>query len=168
MIAGGCVLSDLLVRGPELLFGRWGLLVMRDAVPLELSALLWNVPKYRFKHYSALLLLLAPALTRFMSYRCLAILSAAVMVPHACIVVKLTLEDNTFLLKTDLFFACWLATGAHTLIHAARWRALIAVSIAGHLGLLAYTGASFTIEPYRAMLRRCAVLLEPRWSGGAQ
>ena len=150
LLVGGSMvyLPYLLVLGHELLLGRRGLLVIRDAIPLDLSALLANVPKYQFKHYSTLLLLFVPALLRLRANSRLALLSAAVMIPHAYIVVKLTLEDNTFLLNTDFFFACWLAVGARVLIDSSRWPWAIAPIVA-HLGLLIFSGILFTGRSYR-------------------
>jgi hypothetical protein len=62
-----------------------------------------------------LLLFVVPALFALRRNRRFIALSLAVAVPHLYLVLKLTSEDNVFLLNTDFFFACILAMGCREL-----------------------------------------------------
>ncbi len=142
MVLGGTVayLPYLLVFSNELLYGHRGLLVIHDSIATDWGALTSNVLKYQFKHYTALLLLLLPALLLIRANRRLAILTLAVAVPHLYIVVKLTSEDNTFLLNTDFFFCCWLALGMRAMWEHAGWRRLVYLPLAGQVAILLASG----------------------------
>lgn len=144
VLAGTVVyLPYLVIDGRELLWGRRGLLLVRDATPIDLPLLMVNTVKYQVKHYTTLWLLALPAVLVVRSQRRLALLSAAVVLPHAYVVAKLTGEDHTFLLNADPFLCVWLAQGAALLLAHRGWRWAVPTVFAGHLILYAASGTIF-------------------------
>ena len=101
----------LIVHGRELLWGVRGLLVIHSKMPPEPVAVARNFPKYQFKQFTAMLLLLVPAVLTWRKYQRVWILAAAVAIPHLYVILKLTGEDNVFIFNTDFFFAMLLALG---------------------------------------------------------
>lgn len=143
MLAGGTIvyLPYLLLMWRELFFGRRGLITIDSGIPLTFEPLYRNFPAFQFKHYTALLLLLIPAMFEIKRSRRFAILTAATLLPHLYIVITLPLEDNTFLLPTDAFFACWLALGVRRLLTLPYGYVLAAAPPLAHLALLLISGA---------------------------
>ncbi|MBC8090089.1 MAG: hypothetical protein H7Z40_22760 [Phycisphaerae bacterium] len=141
-------LPYLVVHGHDLLWGRRGLLAINTNVAPNPVAGLMNFPKYQFKQFTALLLLSIPAmwvLRRNVRFFWLAV---AVAVPHIYVIIKLTGEDNVFILNTDFFFAAALALGWTQLSHT-RWRWLGPLALAGHLSLYVVSRSLFAFEHHR-------------------
>ncbi|MEP6764207.1 MAG: hypothetical protein ABJB66_07860 [Gemmatimonadaceae bacterium] len=139
----------LVVYGHELLWGARGLLVIREGTKSSLSSTLINFPKYQFKEFTFLLLLLAPACLAIRKNQKFFALAAAVAIPHIYIILKLTGEDNVFILNTDFFFSAILALG---------WMALAsrkwgwwggATLLAAHVGVYIASGALFSFETHK-------------------
>lgn len=152
-LAGGAALvylPYLAVLGRELFWGRRGLLDINDAVALDLAATLTRVPLYQFKHYTFLLLLLLPALWAVREHRRFLALTLAVVVPHLYIVMKLTSEDNVFLLNTDFFLACWLVLGWRQLEKTRLGRWIAPAPLVAHVALLLAAGSLFAFQNNRA------------------
>ncbi|MBL0937493.1 MAG: hypothetical protein IBJ03_01280 [Gemmatimonadaceae bacterium] len=150
---GVFVLAGTLVYAPylltcwrELFWGRRGLLVVREAARMDLSLLAVNTLKYQFKHYTALWLLMIPAVIHWREQRRFAWISLATVLPHLYIVAKLTTEDHTFLLNADAFICAWMALGAFVLVRDRRFRWLAPVPLVLHLGLYLRAGMLFSGE----------------------
>lgn len=157
-----CYGAFLIVNGHELLFGVRGLLDIRDLLPPSPAELLANAPRYQVKAFTALSLLLVPAavVAWRRERRPLLWLTLAVALPHLYIIVKLTAEDNVFLLPTDPFQALWMALGALALrdwlagptagaTRRALATALALAPLAAHLGLYVASGTLFSGEHRR-------------------
>lgn len=136
----GVYLPYLVLLGDELLWGRRGLLVVNEIAALKPEATIVNLPKYQFKHYTVLLLLAIPAIATWRQNARLYGLCLAVAIPHLYIVLKLTTEDNTFLLNTDLFFAIFLTAGWRALAGSRIGQLAGAALLAGHVAVLVATG----------------------------
>lgn len=139
----------LAVYGSELLWGRRGLLDINSDVPLEPLAMLASVPRFAFKHYTLLLLLLIPALAAVRAYKSFLAVTSAVVIPHMYVVSKLTSEDNVFLLCVDFFIACWMVIGWRQLARSKVGRLVAPLPLAGHVALLIASGTIFGFEPHR-------------------
>lgn len=145
-------LPYLIVYGHELLWGYRGLLGIRDFRVFNPRGMLAEFPKFQFKHYSFLLLLLVPAIFAARRHGKFLVLSLAVALPHLYIISKLVGEDNVFILNTDFFFACWLVIGWRQLEQwAAAGRWLAPIPLVAHLGLLWLSGALFHFEAHKGL-----------------
>ncbi len=151
LLIGGTVVYApyLAVWWRELLWGRRGLLRVNSLLSPSFGTMAMNVPKYQFKHYTTLLLLLVPAVTEWRRYRRLLLLTAAVSLPHVYIIVKLLTEDHTFLLNTDLLFVCWLAIGAGVLWRSTTGRVVASSIVMAHAALYLMSGTVFSGESHR-------------------
>ncbi len=159
--AGTLVYAPYLITfGEELFWGRRGLLVISNIVPVSLSVALRNVPLYQFKHYTVMLLLLAPALLMVRRHTRFVLLTLAVALPHIYIVLKLTGENNVFILNTDFFFAGWLALGVVALWERGRWQKWLGLApVVAHVALLLASRTVFNgvhNEGYATELRQIA------------
>ncbi len=150
LVVGGSLvyLPYLVVYLQELLYGRRGLLVVSASTPIQLSMLATNFINYQIKHYSVLLFLALPALYELYRERRIALLAASVAIPHLYIIVKLTHEDNTFLLNVDFFIACVLAMGVRGLLRFRFGAWMAAPLFAGHAALLILSGVLFSGRHY--------------------
>lgn len=153
---GRFVLGGTLVYMPylvtcwrELFWGRRGLLVIRNVSLINVELLAVNTPKYLFKHYTALLLLLIPATLELRTNRRFFWLTLATVLPHAYIVAKLTSEDHTFLLNADPFLCAWMALGAAALFTHRHLRWLAPLPVVVHLLLFVKSGAIFSGQHHR-------------------
>ena len=151
LTAGGVLiyLPYLILFGREMLWGQRGLLTVNRIVPFDPVATLLGFPVFQFKTYTILLLLLIPALFAVRTHRRFLALTLAVAVPHIYIILKLTSEDNVFILNTDFFFACWLVIGWGVLAKSAVGKWLAPLPLAGHLALLLASGSIFRFESGR-------------------
>ena len=142
-------LPYLIIHGHDLLWGARGLLVINESTRTDPLSAALNFPKYQFKQYTAMLVLLVPALLALRKYRYFLLLSAAVSIPHLYIVLKLTGEDNVFILNTDFFFAAILALGWTELLrqNATRW--IGPAAIAAHVILLTVSRSIFHFNSHR-------------------
>jgi hypothetical protein len=161
MLAAGTLVYGpyLLAFGHELFWGRRGLLVISDVSRMRPAEGLRNLMLYQFKHYTAMLLFLVPATFAFRKHWRFLLLSLSVAVPHLHIILKLTSENNVFILNTDFFFASWLALGFYTLWTNARWKWLGLVPVAAHVILMLASQSVFSgrhNETYAAELRAVA------------
>ena len=145
LVLGGTLvyLPYLIVCWQELLWGRRGLLIVREAAPPNVKLLLMNSVKYQVKHYTALWALLLGVPWSGYANRRVVLLSLSVAIPHLYIVAKLTGEDHTFLLNVDPFIALWLAIGAASLWCVKRWRWLVPACVAVHLIVYVKSGTVF-------------------------
>jgi hypothetical protein len=150
-VAAGTViyLPYLVIDGHELFYGIRGLLVVSKLAHLDPRATLFNFPKYQFEAYSTLLLLVFPALLAFRQRRAFIIVALAVAIPHLYIILKLTGEDNVFILNTDFFFVGALVCGWSELVRRFRSVLLASVPIAGHLVIYGAAGLLFTSDHHR-------------------
>ncbi|MEO8450776.1 MAG: hypothetical protein ABI647_13340 [Gemmatimonadota bacterium] len=137
------------VLGRELLWGTRGLLVINKALRLDPVAMALNFPLFQFKAYTVMLLLLIPALFAVRKERRFLAVTLAVAIPHLYVILKLTSEDNVFILNTDFFFACWVVIGWRTLAQSKVGRRLAPVPWLGHLTLLLLSGSIFCFQPRR-------------------
>jgi len=151
LAAGALVvyLPFLAVAGRELFWGRRGLLTMNQGLPSSPATMLANFPRFQFKHYTSLLLLLLPALLVVRAHRRLLAVTLAVVLPHLYVIARLTEEDMVFVLTTDFFFACWLAAGWRVLAQRAATRIVAVLLVAGHVASYVGSGALFHFEPHR-------------------
>lgn len=151
-LAGGGLavyLPYLVLYGKEMLWGQRGLLVVNRIVRFDPMATLLGFPLFQFKTYTTLLLLLIPALFAVRTHLRFLALTLAVAIPHIYIILKLTSEDNVFILNTDFFFACWLVIGWGVLAKSAVGKWIAPLPLAGHLALLLVSGSIFRFEPGR-------------------
>ena len=148
-IATALYLPYLIVHGHDLLWGTRGLLVINKNTRTDPISGLLNFPKYQFKQYTAMLVLFVPALLALRKYRYFLLLSAAVAIPHIYIILKLTGEDNVFILNTDFFFAAILALGWTELLrkNATRW--IGPAVLATHVILLTVSRSVFQFNSHR-------------------
>ncbi|HEU4753800.1 MAG TPA: hypothetical protein VFU47_11890, partial [Armatimonadota bacterium] len=142
-------LPYLLLFGRELLWGTRGLLTVQHAFPLDPLKLLAGLPKYQFKAYTTLLLLVVPAALAARANRRFLALSLAVAVPHLYVILKIPAQDQVFILTTDFFFACWLVIGWRELARHPGGRWLAPLALAGHVALLLVSGSIFRFESHR-------------------
>ena len=133
----------------DLLWGRRGLLVIRSQSAIAPAQLLANFPKYQFKQYTALLVLVVPALIYARKHARLFAIAAAVAIPHLYIILKLTAEDNVFILNTDLFFVMILVAGWSEISTRKylKWIGPAALSL--HVIILIASGSIFTFTAHR-------------------
>ena len=151
VIAGSLVyLPYLVFFGHELFYGRRGLLKVSGFSPIDVGAFAANFFKYQFKHYTALLLLLIPGCFMIRGHRRLALLSAMTVLPHIYIVLKLTMEDNTFLLSTDFFVVLWMVLGMRWLLEQSKWRPVALVIPLVHVAILVFSRTIFHGESHRS------------------
>jgi len=155
-------LPYLVIHGHDLLWGARGLLVINDSVHTDPIAGALNFPKYQFKQYTAMLVLLVPALLAIRKYRYFLLLSAAVAIPHIYIVLKLTGEDNVFILNTDFFFAAVLALGWTELLRQKSTRWIGPTAIATHVMLLIVSRSVFPFNSHRDYSRELRGFYEQR------
>lgn len=151
LAGGGLVvyLPYLVMFGREMLWGQRGLLTVNRIVAFDPTATLLGFPVFQFKTYTTLLLLLIPALFAVRTHLRFLALTLAVAVPHIYIILKLTSEDNVFILNTDFFFACWLVIGWGVLAKSAVGKWIAPVPLAGHLALVVVSGSIFRFESGR-------------------
>ncbi|MDQ6611442.1 MAG: glycosyltransferase family 39 protein, partial [Gemmatimonadota bacterium] len=139
----------LVVYGHELFYGIRGLLVINDVVKPDPMTALANIPKYQFKQYTFLLLLLPATLIAAPKHARFLVLAAAVAIPHLYIIFKLTGEDNVFILNTDFFFAATLALGWIELANGTITRWVGPALLAMHVAVLLVSGYLFSFQAHR-------------------
>lgn len=148
-IAFAMYLPYLITHGYDLLWGPRGLLVINVVAKTDPLSGLRNFPKYQFKQFTAMLLLLIPAIVAFKKNPRFLWLSLAVAIPHIYIIIKLVGEDNVFILNTDFFFAAALALGWMELASHRVLRWLGPATFAAHVGLYLASRALFAFEYHR-------------------
>ena len=153
-------LPYLVVHGHDLLWGTRGLLSIDKGTRANPVLSLQNFPKYQFKQYTAMLLLLVPALFAFRKYRYFLALSAAVAIPHIYIILKLTGEENVFILNTDFFFSAVLALGWTELLRNRSTRWIGPVAIVTHVMLLIVSRTVFQFNSHRDYARELRAFYE--------
>ncbi|MGV3709725.1 MAG: ArnT family glycosyltransferase [Gemmatimonas sp.] len=139
-------LPYLVVYGHDLLYGPRGLLIINDITRPDPVASARNFPKYQFKQYTTMLVLFVPALFALRRNARFLVLSAAVALPHIFIILKLTGEDNVFIMNTDFFFAAILALGWTQLLSSRRTAWIGPAALAGHVALLVVSRAIFAFD----------------------
>ena len=142
-------LPYLIVDGHELLYGIRGLLKIHELMPFSPLATLANFPIYQFKAFTVLPLLFVPALFAWRDNRRMFALALAVGIPHAYIILKLTSEDNVFILNTDFFFACCLVIGWRQLENLKVGRWIAPALLLGHAALFIASGTIHSFQPHR-------------------
>jgi hypothetical protein len=142
-------LPYLIIDGHELFYGTRGLLVISKIAHVDPRATLFNFPKYQFEAYSALLLLVLPVLLALRQRRGFILVALAVALPHLYIILKLTGEDNVFILNTDFFFAGSLVAGWSELVRRTKSVVLASVPVAGHVAIYGLAGLLFTSDHNR-------------------
>ena len=162
-LAGACLaiyLPFFIVNGHEVLYGIRGLVTIHSVVPFRPLAMLANFPKYQFKAFTVLPLLLVPALYAWRENRRMLALALAVGIPHFYIILKLVGEDHVFILNTDFFFACCLVLGWRQLQNHkfARW--IAPALLLAQVGTYVASGVIHSYRPHREYadeMRRVAV-----------
>ncbi len=153
LIGAVIYLPYLIVDGNELFYGVRGLFGIRDTSGVDPKALLLNFPKYQFEAFTLLLLLVLPAILAVPLDRRLSVLFLAVALPHFYIILKLTGEDNVFLLPSDFFFSLFLVTGWKWLrLRYQGWR-VASIPLAGHVLMYGAAGLLFSTEHHRGYAR---------------
>lgn len=142
-------LPFLVVHWYDMLWGVRGLLAISGSVAIRPTVVLVTFPTYQFKQYTLLLLFLLPVVWAWRREKQLLALAALVFLPHFYVISKLTFENNTFILTTDLFFACCLAAGARVLATHRSTRYLPPLILAGHLAIMLWTRTFFSFENHR-------------------
>ena len=143
----------LAVYGHELFWGTRGLLLINGQDQFDPLLALANFPKYQFKQFTALLLLLVPAFIYADRHKRFYILAAAVAIPHLYIILKLTGEDNVFILNSDFFFAAVLALGWRELLQSAWTRFIGPALLTVHAAVFILSGLLFSFEMHRDYAR---------------
>jgi hypothetical protein len=139
----------LLLNWNELLWGRRGLLGIGTMLRPAPTEMLTSFVLFQFKNYTFLLLLLVPALLAARRHLRFLAVTLAVALPHLLIVLKLTSEDNVFLLNTDFFFACWLVLGWRYLERFTAGKWLAPVPLAAHVLTLLLSGSIMQFQSHR-------------------
>ncbi|MEP6834234.1 MAG: hypothetical protein ABJB74_12610 [Gemmatimonas sp.] len=142
-------LPYLALHWHDLFWGRRGLLNISANTRTDPLTSLRNFPKYQFKQFTLMLFLVIPALLAWKRDRRFVALALAVALPHLIIILKLTGEDNVFILNTDFFFAVLLTLGWSELARRKATAWMGPATFVGHVGLLLASGAIFAFNSHR-------------------